>query len=345
MNGSDHENNTSGPNSPDDFSRLKGTVARRNMATASLVCAVIALLTMQFFFISLPLGGTAVILALLSRGHGRTHGRARIAVIGGAAAMFISSIVTIYMVRQVYTNPALRSQVENLYNYYTGQIPAGSHTTQESEETAGLKPSREAGVHTYDETKPPPDPHGFQRCSGRQLQRVLPGSVLHVHGQHGTEPDPVSVPCPFCPWRIGSSDRCGDLVCSLPFNYALTDLLLAGTRFLHGLTAAQALRSVGFLILGGIATMAMRVFFVYPVSQALWLYIDHQEYSGVECLTKSIQLMRGQIVRYLKLELSFAGYLALSILSLGVGLIWVIPYINVAKANFYMDLTGTYKPY
>ena len=136
-----------------------------------------------------------------------------------------------------------------------------------------------------------------------------------------------------------------DLVCSLPFNYALTDLLLAGTRFLHGLTAAQALRSVGFLILGGIATMAMRVFFVYPVSQALWLYIDHQEYSGVECLTKSIQLMRGQIVRYLKLELSFAGYLALSILSLGVGLIWVIPYINVAKANFYMDLTGTYKPY
>lgn len=141
MNGSDHESNTSGPNSPDDFSRLKGTVARRNMATASLVCAIIALLTMQFFFISLPLGGTAVILALLSRGHGRTHGRARIAVIGGAAAMFISSIVTIYMVRQVYTNPALRSQVENLYNYYTGQIPAGSNTTQESEEEQPMSES------------------------------------------------------------------------------------------------------------------------------------------------------------------------------------------------------------
>ena len=137
MNESEYQNNNSGPdnnegpNSPDDYSRLKGTVARRNMATASLVCAIIALVTIQFFFISLPLGGTSVILALLSRGSGRTHGRARIAVIGGAAAMVLSSLITVYAVRQVYTNPALRAQVEELYNYYTGQIPGITNKTAE----------------------------------------------------------------------------------------------------------------------------------------------------------------------------------------------------------------------
>ena len=91
--------------------------------------------------------------------------------------------------------------------------------------------------------------------------------------------------------------------------------------------------------------MVLRVVFAYPFSQALMLYIDHQEYSATQCLMKSRELMRGQILRYLTLEVSFGGYLAVAVLSLGVGLIWVIPYINVSRANFYMDLTGTYKPY
>lgn len=147
MNESDYQNYNSGPedrtgpNGPDDYSRLRGTVARRNMATASLVCAIIALVTIQFFFISLPLGGTAVILALLSRGSGRVHGRARIAMIGGAAALVLSSLITVYAVHQVYTNPALRAQVEQLYNYYTGQIPGITDKAAESEEEEPLSES------------------------------------------------------------------------------------------------------------------------------------------------------------------------------------------------------------
>ena len=124
MNESDYQNNSGPePSSPDDYSRLKGTVVRRNMATASLVCAIVALVTIQFFFISLPLGGTAIILGAALQRHCRIHGRARIALIGGAAAVVLSSLITVYAVHQVYTNPALRAQVEELYNYYTGQLP------------------------------------------------------------------------------------------------------------------------------------------------------------------------------------------------------------------------------
>ena len=136
-----------------------------------------------------------------------------------------------------------------------------------------------------------------------------------------------------------------DIICSLPLSYALTDLMIDSLSAFQGGTLSSLLRSLGYVLAGALFTMVLRVIFAYPFSQALMLYIDHQEYSGTECLMKSRELMRGQIIRYLTLEVSFLGYLALAILSLGVGLIWVIPYINVTRANFYMDLTGTYKPY
>ena len=136
-----------------------------------------------------------------------------------------------------------------------------------------------------------------------------------------------------------------DIICSLPLSYALTDFIIELTPAIQGSRVSSLLQSLGFVILGALFSMVLRVIFAYPFSQALMLYIDHQKYSGTECLMKSRELMRSQIIRYLTLELSFIGYLALAILSLGIGLIWVIPYMNVSRANFYMDLTGTYKPY
>ena len=91
------------------------------MSTAALFCSIAAVVTFQLFFISLPLAGAAVILALLSRGNGPVAGRAKIALIGGIAAFILTSAFTTYAVRTVYKNPALRRQMEQLYEYYTGQ--------------------------------------------------------------------------------------------------------------------------------------------------------------------------------------------------------------------------------
>jgi hypothetical protein len=133
LNGSDYQNyGSSGPGEPDEFNRFKATVAKRNMATASLVCGIIAILSFQLFFISLPLAGASIILALLSRQGRKVEGRARIALIAGAAAVIFSCLYTWYAIRTVYRDPRLRSQMEQLYNYYTGQISG----TRESEGTA-----------------------------------------------------------------------------------------------------------------------------------------------------------------------------------------------------------------
>ena len=117
MNGSDYQNNNnSGPGEPDDYNRFKASIAKRNMATASMVCGIIAVISFQLFFISLPLAGAAIILALVSRQTGKVEGRARVALIAGAAAMVFTSLYTWYAIRIVYNDPNLRSQVEQLYN-------------------------------------------------------------------------------------------------------------------------------------------------------------------------------------------------------------------------------------
>ncbi len=141
MNESNNQNyNGSGPDGPGDYNRYKALVARRNMATAALVCAIIAVLSFQLFFICLPLAGASIILALLSRGNGRIQGRARIALIAGIAAAVFSCLFTWYAIRTVYKDPALRAQVQQIYNYYTGQISgnAESEGTSSSENPQDL---------------------------------------------------------------------------------------------------------------------------------------------------------------------------------------------------------------
>ena len=129
MNGSDYQNfNSSGPGEPDDYNRFKAAVAKRNMATASMICGIIAVIAFQLFFISLPLAGASIILALLSRSSRHVQGRARIGLIASAASIVFTCLYTWYAVRTVYNNPQLRAQLEQLYNYYTGQLSGTSES-------------------------------------------------------------------------------------------------------------------------------------------------------------------------------------------------------------------------
>ena len=137
VNDSGYQNNpSSGRGEPDDYRRFKASVAKRNMATASMVCGIIAVISFQLFFISLPLAGAAIILALLSRQKNRVEGRARVALIAGAAAMVFTCLYTWYAIKTVYSDPRLRAQVEQLYNYYTGQLSgqAESESNAQSED-------------------------------------------------------------------------------------------------------------------------------------------------------------------------------------------------------------------
>lgn len=112
------------------------------------------------------------------------------------------------------------------------------------------------------------------------------------------------------------------------------------------------LRVILIYILASIFTTLWSFLFIIPgiikyyaYSQAYLIYKDrssvspNEKISSLDCITESKYLMKGHKGRLFMLELSFIGWGILSILSLGIGLIWLLPYQNATKVAFYEDLT------
>ncbi len=134
-------------------------------------------------------------------------------------------------------------------------------------------------------------------------------------------------------------------ICSLPVAYLAANYILYGVHFSFlGLPMSNlnfSLSLIGSAVFSILLYIAAGSLF----SMALYLYIDHQEYSAIQCMTKSVSLMLGNRIRFFLLILSFIGYGVLVLLSFGIGIIWVGPYLNVSQAEFYIERSGRTTPY
>lgn len=91
-----------------------------------------------------------------------------------------------------------------------------------------------------------------------------------------------------------------------------------------------ALWTMLFIIPGIIKTFAY--------SMSYYILIDNPTMSANDARKKSIELMKGNKWRLFCLEFSFIGWVLLGILTLGILLFWVMPYMEVARAKFYLSL-------
>ena len=82
-----------------------------------------------------------------------------------------------------------------------------------------------------------------------------------------------------------------------------------------------------FIIPGIIAT--------YSCSMAYFVLADNPDMTASEALRESRRIMKGHKWELFCLELSFIGWIILSVLTFGIGLIWLVPYFNAAHAAFY----------
>jgi uncharacterized membrane protein len=82
---------------------------------------------------------------------------------------------------------------------------------------------------------------------------------------------------------------------------------------------------------------------IYRYSMAYFLMIDHPELSANELLAKSSQLMDGYKWKLFVLQLSFIGWQILAIFTLGIGFLWLQPYMAVSQAHFYDMLKEEHK--
>jgi uncharacterized membrane protein len=70
---------------------------------------------------------------------------------------------------------------------------------------------------------------------------------------------------------------------------------------------------------------------------------DNPELSAREVLRTSRLMMRGHKWQLFVLELTFIGWALLCILSLGIGLLWLQPYMATSYAHFYEDVKAEYE--
>ena len=104
-------------------------------------------------------------------------------------------------------------------------------------------------------------------------------------------------------------------------------------------------RNIGTLLLVGIKTVLWTLLFIIPgiiksFEYAIIPYIlaDDAEISSKDAFKKAKKMMNGNKWRLFKLEFSFIGWTLLCVLTLGIGTFFLIPYVNAAAAEFYVEL-------
>lgn len=76
----------------------------------------------------------------------------------------------------------------------------------------------------------------------------------------------------------------------------------------------------------------------YSYAMTPYLLVDRPELSTREAIHESRRMMNGRKWQLFCLHLSFIGWMLLSILTLGIGLLWLAPYMSGAQAAFYHNI-------
>ena len=126
--------------------------------------------------------------------------------------------------------------------------------------------------------------------------------------------------------------------------YSNSDYNTVGNMFRLGFGEGRYWKNVWGMFLMGLFTALWTLLFIVPgiiksFAYALtpYILIDNPELGPNEARLKSIELMRGYKGKLFGLWLSFIGWFLLCILSLGIGFIWLTPYIKTSFAAFYRD--------
>lgn len=96
------------------------------------------------------------------------------------------------------------------------------------------------------------------------------------------------------------------------------------------------LTALGLILLGCVLIVMMEITF----GMTYFVLIDGEELSIKEALITSVKLIKHHKGRFLYMNLSFIGMYLLTLLTFGIGLLWVQPYVMQTTTLFYLDIKG-----
>ena len=140
---------------------------------------------------------------------------------------------------------------------------------------------------------------------------------------------------------------------SLGYSVAHKELLQNGdaaiTRNTVRLAFSDYVRNAVSILLVYLYTLLWTLLFIVPgiikgLAYSLTPFIvkDNPQLFPNEAINLSMKMMKGHKFDLFYLYLSFIGWIFLAILTLGIGLLWVIPYMQTSMAAFYLDVKNDY---
>ncbi len=78
----------------------------------------------------------------------------------------------------------------------------------------------------------------------------------------------------------------------------------------------------------------------YAYAMTPYILIDRPELSATEAIDESQKMMDGHKMDLFILELSFIGWILLSMVTCGIAIFYVEPYMSATRAAFYLELKG-----
>lgn len=110
-------------------------------------------------------------------------------------------------------------------------------------------------------------------------------------------------------------------------------------------------KSIGVYLLMYIFTLLWSLLLIVPgiikslaYSLAPFILVDNPELSANQAINESVKMMKGHKMDLFLIMLGYVGFALLSILALGIPLLWVVPYYQAVLAKFYEEVKASYNP-
>ncbi|MDF2608609.1 MAG: hypothetical protein K0R92_83 [Lachnospiraceae bacterium] len=107
------------------------------------------------------------------------------------------------------------------------------------------------------------------------------------------------------------------------------------------------LKALGLRLVIAIFTLLWTLLFIIPgiiatfsYSMAFYIMEEDPSIGILDAISQSKELMRGNKYRLFCLSFSFIGWIMFSVITFGIGMLWLIPYMNASFAAFYLEISG-----
>lgn len=116
----------------------------------------------------------------------------------------------------------------------------------------------------------------------------------------------------------------------------LTQIFSGFQKFGVGLGAY--LLKTTFIVLWTLLLIIPGIIAALSYAMTYYLIAENDTIGPLEAITRSKEMMRGNKWKFFLLGLRFLGWALLCILTLGIGFLWLFPYMIVSYAQFYDDI-------